>query len=141
MGNAMQKFSKVVVPATPKTTFNVGVMGGGTSVNSIPGECWMDVDMRSESPAELTKLDRTFHALMQQAVDEENAARSTTQGRIAVDLKLIGDRPSGETPATSPLAATAAAAVRALGMTPTFNYSSTDSNIPISRGIPAITID
>jgi tripeptide aminopeptidase len=141
MGNAIQKFSKMAVPASPKTTFNVGVVGGGTSVNSIPGESWIDVDMRSESPAELAKLDKTFRTLMQQAADEENAARSTEQGRITVDLKLIGDRPSGETPKTSPLVQTAAAAIRALGMTPRFNYSSTDSNIPISLGIPAITID
>jgi acetylornithine deacetylase/succinyl-diaminopimelate desuccinylase-like protein len=141
MGNAIQKFSRIVVPKTPKTTFNVGVVGGGTSVNSIPGESWMDVDMRSESPAELATLDKTFHTLMQQAVDEENGARSTAQGKITADVKLIGDRPSGETPKTSLLAQTAAAAVRALGMTPTFNYSSTDSNIPISLGIPAITID
>jgi len=141
MGRAIQKFSAMTVPAAPKTTFNVGVVGGGTSVNSIPGESWMDVDMRSESPSELAKLDKTFRALMQQAADEENAARSTAEGRITVDLKLIGDRPSGETPRTSQLAQTAAATIRALGMTPTFNYSSTDSNIPISLGIPAITID
>jgi acetylornithine deacetylase/succinyl-diaminopimelate desuccinylase-like protein len=141
MGNAIQKFSKMVVPKQPKTTFNVGVVGGGTSVNSIPGESWMDVDMRSESPVELAKLDTTFHTLMQQAVDDENAARSTVQGRIAADVKLIGDRPSGDTPKTSLIVSTAAAAIRALGMTPTFNYSSTDSNIPISLGIPAITID
>jgi di/tripeptidase len=141
MGNAMALLSKVKVPASPKTTFNVGVVGGGTSVNSIPFESWMDVDMRSESPAELAKLETTFKKLMQQAVDEENAARSTDRGRISVDLKLTGDRPSGETASTSPIAATAAASVRAAGLTPAFIYSSTDSNIPISLGIPAITID
>jgi di/tripeptidase len=131
----------VSVPKTPKTTFNVGVMGGGTSVNSIPAESWMEVDMRSEAPSALLELDTTFKALMQKAADEENAARSTERGKIAVDIKLIGDRPSGKTSETSPLAATAAAVVRALGMTPSFNFSSTDSNIPISLGIPAITID
>lgn len=141
MGNAIQKFSRMSVPASPKTTFSVGVVDGGTSVNSIPFQTSMKIDMRSESPAELAKLDKTFRALMQQAADEENAARSTAQGRITVDLKLIGDRPSGQTPTTSPLVQTAAAAIRALGMTPSFNYSSTDSNIPISLGIPAITID
>jgi acetylornithine deacetylase/succinyl-diaminopimelate desuccinylase-like protein len=141
MGNAMEKFSKIAVPRSPKTTFNVGVMGGGTSVNSIPSESWMEVDMRSESPSALKELDTTFRALMQKAADEENAARSTTRGKIVVDLKLIGDRPSGQTPESSPIAATAAAVVRALGQTPSFNYSSTDSNIPISLGIPAITID
>ena len=131
----------IKVPATPKTTFNVGVVGGGTSVNSIPFESWMDIDMRSVSPAELATLEKTFLSLMRQAVDEENAARSTTQGKVAVDLKLIGDRPSGQTSPDSSIVTTAAAAIQATGMKPTFSFSSTDSNIPISLGIPAITID
>jgi di/tripeptidase len=141
MGNAMRKFSTITVPQTPKTTFSVGVVGGGTSVNSIPFETWMDVDMRSVSPAELAKLEKTFLGMMQEAADEENKARSTAQGRIEVDLKVIGDRPSGQTPHDSLIVTTAAAAVQAAGMKPTFSFSSTDSNIPISRGIPAITID
>ena len=141
MGSAIQKFSKLTVPVSPKTTFNVGVVGGGTSVNSIPFESWMEIDMRSESPAELQKLDAAFQSLVKQAVDEENAARSTREGRITADVKLVGDRPSGLTPRDSVLVQTAAAAVRAGGMTPRFGYSSTDSNIPISLGIPAITID
>jgi tripeptide aminopeptidase len=141
MGNAIQKFSKVVVPATPKTTFNVGTVTGGTSVNSIPFETSMEIDMRSVSPQELDKVDRQFKALMQQAADEENAARSTAQGKITVALTLIGDRPSGETSEAAPIVQTAAAVVRAMDMRPTFSFSSTDSNIPISLGIPAITID
>jgi acetylornithine deacetylase/succinyl-diaminopimelate desuccinylase-like protein len=141
MGNAIRTFSAVTVPATPKTTYSVGVLGGGTSVNSIPFESWMEVDMRSVSPAELAKLEKTFLDLMRQAADEENAARSTAQGRIDVDLTVIGDRPSGETPHDSSIVQTAAAAIVAAGMKPTFSFSSTDSNIPISLGIPAITID
>jgi acetylornithine deacetylase/succinyl-diaminopimelate desuccinylase-like protein len=141
LGNAIRKFSQMTVPESPKTTFSVGVIGGGTSVNSIPFENWMEVDMRSVSPVELEKLETTFLGLMQEAVDEENAARSTRQGPIAVDNRIIGDRPSGETPRESPLVQTAAAAIRAVGLSPTFSFSSTDSNIPISLGIPAITID
>jgi tripeptide aminopeptidase len=141
MGHAMQKFSRIQVPATPKTTFNVGVVGGGTSVNSIPFESWMEVDMRSESRAGLEKLNETFIGILNEAVAEENKARSTRLGPITLDLKLVGDRPSGETPRTSPIVQTAAAAIRAVGMTPTYSFSSTDSNIPISLGIPAITID
>jgi acetylornithine deacetylase/succinyl-diaminopimelate desuccinylase-like protein len=141
MGHAMAKMSTIEVPRTPKTTYGIGVVGGGTSVNSIPFESWMDVDMRSESPGELSTLEATFRGLMQAAADEENAARSTAQGRITVDLQLIGDRPSGETPLDSTLVQTAAASIRAAGMTPTFVFSSTDSNIPISLGIPAITLD
>ena len=141
MGNASAKLSKVAVPATPKTTFNIGVVGGGTSINSIPNQTWMDVDMRSESPAELAKLEKTFLGLMQQAADEENAARSTASGKITVEAKLTGNRPPGQTPMASPLVQTAAAAIRAMGMMPEYRFGSTDSNIPISLGIPAITID
>jgi tripeptide aminopeptidase len=141
LGNAIQKFGQLTVPARPRTTFNVGVMGGGTSVNSIPSESWAEIDLRSEAPAELDRIDRLFKQAMHDAVTEENAARSTSAGRITVELALIGDRPSGETPRGSFIVETAAAVVRSGGGVPTFNFSSTDANIPISLGIPAITVD
>jgi tripeptide aminopeptidase len=131
MGSAISKFSRLQVPANPKTTFNVGVVSGGTSVNSIPAEVRMDVDMRSESCAELRKVNDAFHGLLKQAVDEENAARSTREGRVVADPKLIGDRPCGEA---------AVAAVKAFGLSPAFAISSTDSNVPMNMGLPAITI-
>jgi acetylornithine deacetylase/succinyl-diaminopimelate desuccinylase-like protein len=140
MGAAMQKLGTITVPRTPKTTFSVGVVGGGTSVNSIPFEMWMEVDMRSESPLELEKVETQFLMLVKQAAEDENKARSTASGRVTADIKLIGDRPSGETPVTSPIASTAAATLRALGMTPNFSYSSTDANFPISLGIPALRL-
>lgn len=140
MGDAIQRFSKIAVPAHPKTTFNVGVVGGGASVNAIPADVFMDVDMRSESPAELKRLDTAFRQLVADAVAAENSARSSAQGRITADLKLIGDRPSGATAADSMLVQTTAAVIRAFGATPSFTASSTDANFPISLGIPAITI-
>lgn len=140
MANAMKKFGEMTVPATPKTTFSVGVVGGGTSVNSIPFETWMDVDMRSESRAELDKMDATFKALVADAVAEENAARSVKSGKITADVTLTGDRPSGQTAPTQPIVQIASASVRAFGLTPSLSFSSTDSNIPISLGIPAITL-
>ncbi len=140
MGNAMRKFSLLEVPEDPKTTFNVGVIGGGTSVNSIPFESWMDVDMRSEVRDELDELAETFIGLMHEAVDEENAARSTAQGEIELEMTMIGDRPSGETAEDSDIARTATSAFNAFGLEPVFRISSTDANIPISMGIPAITI-
>jgi tripeptide aminopeptidase len=140
MGSAISKFSRLQVPANPKTTFNVGVVSGGTSVNSIPAEVRMDVDMRSESCAELRKVNDAFHGLLKQAVDEENAARSTREGRVVADPKLIGDRPCGETSASSPIVQAAVAAVKAFGLSPAFAISSTDSNVPMNMGLPAITI-
>jgi di/tripeptidase len=78
---------------------------------------------------------------MREAADEENSTRSTAQGRIEVETKLIGDRPSGETPISAPIVQTASDVVKAFGMTPVYSNSSTDANIPISMGIPALTLD
>jgi len=141
LGNAITRFARVAVPFSPRTTFNVGLIGGGTSVNSIPYESWMEVDIRSESPDELKKLEDTFIRIMREAADEENSVRSTSQGRIEVETKLIGDRPSGIIPINAPIVQTAAAVIKVLGMTPVYSNSSTDANIPISMGIPAIPLD
>jgi acetylornithine deacetylase/succinyl-diaminopimelate desuccinylase-like protein len=141
LAKAMDRLSKIAVPSSPRTTYNVGVIGGGTSVNSIPSEVWMDVDLRSESPLQLNKLADEFIKQVRAAADDENKARSTNQGRIEVDAKVIGERPSGVTPADSPIARLAAAATSRFGLLPTFSMGSTDANIPISLGVPAITID
>jgi tripeptide aminopeptidase len=140
MGSAIATFSRMHVPVEPKTTFNIGVVKGGTSVNSIPSEVSMDVDMRSESCAELKKVNEAFLAIVKQAVDEENGARSTREGKIEADPKLIGDRPCGETPASSPIVQTTTAVVKAFGLTPNYSISSTDSNVPMNMDIPAVTI-
>jgi acetylornithine deacetylase/succinyl-diaminopimelate desuccinylase-like protein len=140
MAAAMARFSDVQVPASPKTTFNVGVVTGGTSVNSIPSEVSMDVDIRSESCAELAKVDATFVSIVKSAVADENRARSVREGRIEATPKVIGERPCGETSMDAPILKAAAAVVQAFGLTPSFNISSTDSNIPMSMGIPALTI-
>jgi acetylornithine deacetylase/succinyl-diaminopimelate desuccinylase-like protein len=141
LGAAIEKLSRTTVPASPRTTFNVGLIGGGTSVNTIPAQAWMDVDMRSESGVELARLERQFKTTIQEAADAENAARSTGVGRVQVEWKLIGDRPWGETPRSAPIVETAAAVVRHFGDVPSFGAGSTDANIPISLGIPAIAID
>jgi tripeptide aminopeptidase len=140
MGDAIARFSRLQVPAKPKTTFNVGAVRGGTSVNSIPSEVSMDVDMRSESCAELKKLDTAFLGVVRGAVEAENSTRSTKEGSVTADPKLIGERPCGETSASAPIVRTAEAVVRAFGMTPSLSVGSTDANIPMSLGIPAITI-
>ncbi len=140
MGDAIAKLSRLQVPAEPKTTFNVGVVSGGTSVNSIPAEVQMTVDIRSVSCTELKKVNEAFLALVREAVATENAVRSTMEGRVVADPKPIGDRPCGETPVDSPIVRTAAAALKAFGLTPAYGSSSTDANVPMSMGIPAITI-
>jgi acetylornithine deacetylase/succinyl-diaminopimelate desuccinylase-like protein len=141
LGGAMARLSRLQVPAIPRTTFSVGVVGGGTSVNSIPFESWMDVDIRSESKEELSKTVEAFLKLMREAADEENRSRSTAQGRIEVDIKPIGDRPFGEISTNAPIVQVASSVIRGLGMSPTYSISSTDSNIPLSMGIPAITLE
>ena len=141
LGNAMAKLSRMQVPARPKTTFNVGVVGGGTSVNSIPYESWMDVDIRSETKEELNKTVEMFSRYMRESAEEENRARGTAQGRIEVDIMQIGDRPFGQIPIGAPIVQTAATVIQGFGMTPAYGVSSTDSNIPLSLGIPAITLE
>jgi tripeptide aminopeptidase len=141
LASAMNRMTRIPVSSNPRTTFNVGVIGGGTSVNAIPNESWMDVDLRSESPDHLDRLTENFIAQMRAAADDENTARSTAQGRIEVETKLIGERPSGSTPVSSQIVQIASAVVMKFGMQPTHSIGSTDANIPISLHIPAITID
>jgi acetylornithine deacetylase/succinyl-diaminopimelate desuccinylase-like protein len=141
LGGAIQRLSALEVPGEPKTTYNVGRVGGGTSVNSIPSEAWMEVDLRSEAPEALAELVARFQRAMEQAATDENRARSTAQGPITVDVELLATRPGGRTPVASRLVETTAAVTRAMGRTPTFTVSSTDANLPMSLGIPAITID
>ena len=140
MAQAMTELAKTHVPAAPRTTFAVTVTGGGTSINSIPNEVWMDVDMRSQDPAELDRLEARFQAIVMQAVETENNARATRTGEITAELKLVGDRPAGATPMESDLIRHATAAYQAQGFMPKHEFSSTDANIPMSLGIPAIKI-
>src|SRR6185369_15291052 len=128
------------VPKDPRTTFNVGTIEGGTSVNAIPSHAAMEVDLRSAGDAELRRLDAFFRRAMKEALDEENAARRPGDPPLNLQLKVIGERPSGETPADSSLARLAIEATKLLGVEPRLDQSSTDSNLPISLGIPAITL-
>jgi di/tripeptidase len=138
---AIQKVSAFPASLNPRTTFNVGRIGGGTSVNSVPSDVWMEVDLRSESAEELEALSRRFRKAVEEAATEENRTRSTAQGPVRVDIEVLGVRPAGTTPAGSSLVEIAAATTRAMGGTPRFVSSSTDANLPISLGVPAISID
>jgi len=125
--------------AERRTSYNVGRIGGGTSVNSIAFEAWMEVDMRSESPAALDEIDAVFRTAMQEGLDEANAVRRRGD-ELTVTLDKIGDRPSGEVADDHVFVQRAIAATTLTGGSPTLGRSSTDSNIPISLGVPAITI-
>lgn len=141
MGTTVVEMNKIVTPTTPKTTYATSVVGGGTSVNSIPDAIWLEVDMRSESREELAKIDARFLDIVDGAVKAENAARSTRAGAITAEVKQIGERPTGATKEDAEIVQITAAAVRAAGYPQAvLGASSTDSNIPISLGIPAVTI-
>jgi tripeptide aminopeptidase len=122
-----------------KTTYNVGVIGGGTSVNAIPFESWMEVDMRSESPERLSGVDTLLQAAIRKALQEENQMKRAGKD-LTVDVELVGDRPSGVQDPKLPLIQKTMASATLLGASPRLSTSSTNSNIPISKGIPAVTI-
>ena len=139
LGRAVAKIDNIQVPANPKTTFNVGVIGGGTSVNSIPFEGWFEVDMRSPDAKSLETTKEKIHAAINEAVVEENE-RWKHKGEITVDIKLVGYRPVGQTPPESPIVVAAQTAARAINLRPLLMPGSTDSNVPMQLGIPAVTI-
>ena len=124
----------------PRTSYNVGRIGGGTSVNSIPFESWMEVDMRSLDPVSLEELDRRFQEAMGKGLDEENALRRRG-APLTVEVEMVGNRPAGLLdPAATPLIQRSMAAVRFQGKEPAVGSGSTNANIPISLGIPAIAM-
>jgi len=140
IGRAISRLAGYPAPKDPRTTFNVGRIEGGTSVNSIPSGVSMEVDLRSTAERELQRLDAFFRRAMREAVDEENSTRRAGDPLLNLKVDLIGERPTGETRADSPLVELALEATRSLGVAPRLDQSSTDSNLPISLGIPAITL-
>jgi tripeptide aminopeptidase len=140
LGRAIAKIAELRVPTHPKATFNVGRIEGGTSVNSIAYEASMEVDLRSADKAALTALDAGFHRSVDDALAEENE-RWGNKGRLTVEKTLVGDRPGGQVPANAPTILAAISVTRALGLQETIDEGSTDSNVAISLGIPAVTID
>lgn len=140
LGRAIGTIGDFQVSSEPKTTFNVGRIGGGTSVNSIAFEAWMEVDMRSADPASLQSIDANFHRAVDQALRDENE-RWSNNGRLSVVKDLVGDRPAGRTPADAPIVRAALSVTKALNLPVSLDEGSTDANIPMSLRIPAITID
>jgi len=140
MAQAMLALAALPAAAASRTTHCASVLGGGTSVNAIPHAVWLEVDLRSQSPADLAALESGFLAGVEQAVAAENAARDTREGPIVAEILTIGDRPAGATPAGAAIVELATAAIAAQGYTPVCEASSTDANIPMSLGIPAVRL-
>lgn len=141
LGRAVELFDEeagVFVADGPRTSYNVGRIGGGTSVNSIPFEAWMEVDMRSIDPDRLAAIDDLFLGVVDEAVAEQN--ERSRSGAIEADVDLVGDRPSGEIPPSDPFVQRAMATVAHFGFEPELARSSTDSNVPIAMGVPAVTV-
>ncbi len=124
----------------PRTTAAVVRLGGGTGLNSIPQEAWLDLDLRSEDPHALAELDGRVRAALARAKDEENRRRTAGTPPLQLEIQLLGDRPSGLTPRTHPLVQAALAATRAIGKEGELTAASTDANVPIALGIPAIAL-
>jgi acetylornithine deacetylase/succinyl-diaminopimelate desuccinylase-like protein len=145
LGRGIARFVAAKVPEAPRTSFNIGEIEGGTSVNSIPSSAHMKVDLRSESETELSTLEGQLRDAVKVGIDEEMSAareRGMAGGSSLLSLKInvLGVRPAGELPENSPLMAALLAADDHLGNRSRHERSSTDANIPLSMGIPAISI-
>lgn len=143
LGRAIAGIADIQVPQTPKTTFNVGIIQGGTSVNSISGDAVMEVDMRSEDAPSLATVNTKILKVVHDALAAENArwpnARAK-EAQLTLKIDTIGLRPTGAQSDEAPIVKTAMAAAKTLGFPTSTSASSTDANIPISLGIPGIRI-
>ena len=140
VGRAAALLADLPIATAPRTTCAVVGLGGGTGLNSIPQDAWLDLDLRSEDPRALAQLDVTVRAALERAADDENRTRSTGTPPLRVEVQLVGDRPCGITPRAHPLVQAAIAANRALGRDAELTSASTDANAPIALGIPAIAL-
>jgi tripeptide aminopeptidase len=130
LGHIIHEIDSLSVSTDPKTTYNVGVIEGGVSVNTIAPEATAIIDMRSVDVSSLNQL----------AVDVESIIESKNEGQISTAIEVLGERPAGQTPDDTPIVQAGLQVLRDLGMDPYTDASSTDANVPISRGIPSICI-
>jgi acetylornithine deacetylase/succinyl-diaminopimelate desuccinylase-like protein len=135
-GAAIARLTALPLPREPRTTLSVGRMGGGTSVNAIAADAWFELDVRSEAIDALRELEQAVRAALQAATE----SGGSTRGQLHCDIKVFGDRPAGLTAIDAPLVQLALAATRAIGFEPGLTASSTDANVAMAAGIPAIAI-
>jgi tripeptide aminopeptidase len=139
LGRAIARIEELQVPAESQTTFNVGRVGGGTSVNSIPADAWMEIDVRSVDRKELAALDAQIRRTFDAALADEHA-RWPGGGRLTMAADVVGDRPAGGISVDASIVQAAFAATRAVGASPSTSVSSSDANYPASLGIPSVQI-
>ncbi len=140
LSRGIVKFSSVKVPDDPRSSYNFGVIEGGTSVNSIPSRATVKIDLRSEEESELDRLESTLRDSMQAGMKDETAASRSGGDSLRIEINSLGARPSGKLAEDSPLLEMVRNVDRFLGTRSRLERSSTDANIPLSQGIPAIAI-
>lgn len=140
LARTITRLTSVTVPQQPRTVLNIGEIEGGTSVNAIPYRASMKVDVRSEAESEIERLELALRTALAEAVQEENAAARTQGTPLAVEIKIIGHRPTGELPPTAHIVEVFRAVDAHLGIKTDIQRSSTDANIPISLGIEAVAV-
>ncbi len=141
MARAMAKMSNVTTPENPRTTYTIGIVNGGTSVNSIAHSASCKLDMRSISAEALAEVERTMLSFVQESVDEENAFRAASGQKVEVKTTLLGDRPAGDQPDGALIVQSACAVFEALGVTPNVGPArSTNANVPISQKVPSVVV-
>lgn len=141
LGRAIAAIAELKVPKTPKTTFSVGVVAGGTSVNSIAMSASMDLDLRSDAGLQLDSLEARVRRAVDKAVADEKARWPDSDVPLEATITSLGDRPAGALPDNDPIVLAAIDAARVLGISTELGASSTDANIGIALGLQAITID
>jgi acetylornithine deacetylase/succinyl-diaminopimelate desuccinylase-like protein len=145
LAKAIQMFTATPVPTAPKTTFNIGVIRGGTSVNSIPESASMKVDIRSTSMTEMERLEQSMRLALNRAVEDETLAaemRSSSQKRpgVSYEVVAIGNRPAGELAPGARILQVVRAVDAQLANAAQIQRASTDANIPLSLGLEAVAI-
>ena len=137
IGEFIHLLAGLELSESPRTTLTVARHGGGTSINAIPAESWVELDLRSEVTDEIERTESRVRDLLAAAVATEEARGD---GRLRVEVEVIGERPAGILATSHPLVQAAERASRSAGATPEFSSSSTDANTPMSLGVPSIAI-
>lgn len=140
LGSAVAELAAMPLPDPPASSLHVGRMGGGTAVNSIPAEAWLELDIRSEDEETAAELERRARRMLEHGVDRANAGRRRGEPKLELRTERTGHRPGGRTPPDAEVLLAAEAATRFVGRRPERVASSTDANVPMALGVPAVAL-